>query len=214
VATDSGGAVVALSAQYVSLTFGKILLLLLAISSFASALGTANFTTRLAFSWGHDGYLPRAFGRTQPRHKSPDVAIAALGVTIVAVYILGLIWQGSSLNGGVTFFSWLLTAGATGILVVYALVAIAGALHSRRHGSRSPIDLAVAPLLAVVVVVAAEVTEFYDQPSPFKYAPFFMLAWMLLGVAVRLATRNRVASVEAGGVAPERLETAETAGST
>jgi amino acid transporter len=206
--TDSGGAVVALSAQYVSLTFGKILLLLLAISAFASALGTANFTTRVAFSWGHDGYLPRAFGHTQPRHKSPDVAIAALGVTIVAVYILGLIWQGSSLNGGVTFFSWLLTAGATGILVVYALVAIAGALHSRRHGSRSPIDLAVAPLLALVVVIAAEVSEFYNQPSPFKYAPFFMLAWMLLGVAVRLATRNRLASVEASGVPPERLETA------
>ena len=209
--TDSGGAVVALSAQYVSLTFGKILLLLLAISSFASALGTANFTTRVAFSWGHDGYLPRAFAHTQPRHKSPDVAIAALGVTMIAVFVLGLIWQGSSLDGGVTFFSWLLTAGATGILVVYALVAVAGALHSRRHGSRSLIDLAVAPVLAVVVVVAAEVTEFYDQPSPFKYAPYFMLAWMLLGVAVRLATRNRVASVEASGVTPERLETAESA---
>jgi hypothetical protein len=33
--TDSGGAVVSLSAQYISLTFGKILLLLLAISSIA-----------------------------------------------------------------------------------------------------------------------------------------------------------------------------------
>jgi amino acid transporter len=56
--TDSGGAVVVLSAQYISLTFGKIILLLLAISAFASALGTANFTTRIVFSWGHDGYLP------------------------------------------------------------------------------------------------------------------------------------------------------------
>jgi hypothetical protein len=69
----------------------------------------------------------------------------------------------------------------------------------------------VAPVLAVVVVVAAEVTEFYDQPSPFKYAPYLMLAWMLLGVAVRLATRNRVASVEVRGVTPERLETGESA---
>src|SRR3954447_21314684 len=75
---DSGGAVVGLSAQYAALWFGKLLLLLLAISSFASALGTANFTTRTAFAWGHDGYLPRAFGRTHPRFKSPDVAIGAL----------------------------------------------------------------------------------------------------------------------------------------
>jgi amino acid transporter len=203
--TDSGGAVVALSAQFVSLTFGKILLLLLAISSFASALGTANFTTRVAFSWGHDGYLPRSFGHTQPRHQSPDVAIGALAALIAAVFVGGLIWQGSDINGGLTYFSWLLQAGATGILPVYALVAIAGAVHSRRLGSANAVDLFLAPAVALVVVVAAEVTEFYDQPSPFKYAPYLMLAWMALGVVVRLATRNRVAAVERDGITPERL---------
>jgi amino acid transporter len=204
--TDSGGAVVSLSAQYVSLGFGKVLLLLLAISSFASALGTANFTTRVAFSWGHDGYLPRAFGRTQPRYQSPDMAIGALALLIAIVFVAGLIWQGKSLEGGLTFFSWLLTAGATGILPVYALVAIAGAVHSRRHGSTSAIDLFIAPALALVVVVAAEVTEFYQQPPPFKYAPYVMLAWIVLGVVVRMMTRDKVADVETGGVTPERLD--------
>jgi amino acid transporter len=203
--TDSGGAVVGLSAQYVSLGFGKVLLLLLAISSFASALGTANFTTRVAFSWGHDGYLPRAFGRTQPRYQSPHVAIGALAAMMIIVFVAGLIWKGKSLEGGLTLFSWLLTAGATGILPVYACVAIAGAVHSRRHGSTSPIDLFIAPALALIVVVAAEVTEFYQQPSPFKYAPFAMLAFIALGVVVRLATRDRVAEVERDGVTPERL---------
>jgi amino acid transporter len=204
--TDSGGAVVALSAQYVSLTFGKILLLLLAISSFASALGTANFTTRVAFSWGHDGYLPKAFGHTQARYKSPDVAIGALAGTIAVVFVAGLIWQGKSLEGGLTYFSWLLTCGATGILPVYACVAIAGAVHSRRHGSTSPIDLFIAPALALVVVVAAEVTEFYEQPAPFKYAPYVMLAFIALGIVVRMLTRDRVARVETTGVTPERLD--------
>jgi amino acid transporter len=206
--TDSGGAVVALSAQFISLGFGKVLLLLLAISSFASALGTANFTTRVAFSWGHDGYLPRSFGRTQPRYQSPHVAIAALAALIALVFAGGLIWQGKGIEAGLTYFSWLLQAGATGILVVYALVAIAGAIHSRRHGSTSALDLYIAPAVALVVVVAAEVTEFYDQPSPFKYAPYVMLAWMALGVVVRLATRNRMAAVERDGVTPERLEAA------
>jgi amino acid transporter len=204
--TDSGGAVVSLSAQYVSLGFGKVLLLLLAISSFASALGTANFTTRVAFSWGHDGYLPRVFGHTHPRFKSPDVAIGALAAMMGAVFIGGLIWQGSDINGGLTFFSWLLQAGATGILPVYALVAIAGAIHSRRHGSTNVLDLFIAPAAAFIVVGAAEVTEFYDQPSPFKYAPYAMLAFMLVGIVVRLATRSRVAQLEESGVTPEALE--------
>jgi amino acid transporter len=193
--TDSGGAVVSLSAQFISLTFGKILLLLLAISAFASALGTANFTTRIAFSWGHDGYLPRQFGRTHARFKSPVFAIAGLAVLVALMFAAGLIWKGSSLNGGSTYFSWLLQGGASGILPVYALVAIAGAVHAYRHRS-SLLDILVAPVVALIVVVAAEVTEFYKQPSPFKYAPYFMVGWMVLGVIVRLLTRSRVAPLE------------------
>jgi amino acid transporter len=193
--TDSGGAVVGLSAQYVSLTFGKIILLLLAVSAVASALGTANFTTRVAFSWGHDGYLPKAFGSTQSRYKSPHVAIGVLAVFVAAMFAAGLIWQGSDIGGGLTFFSWLLQAGATGILPVYALVAIGGAVHSRRHGG-TVIDKLVAPALALVVVSLAEWSEFVDQPSPFKYAPYFMLVWIALGVVVRLGTRTRVAAAE------------------
>ena len=192
---DSGGAVVGLSAQYLTLWFGKLLLLLLAISAFASALGTANFTTRVAFSWGHDGYLPRVFGRTHPRFKSPDVAIAALAVVTAAVFVGGLAWQGRSVNDAVTFFGWLLQVGATGILPVYALVGLAGAVFAARTGGNA-VDRYLAPLLAVVVTVAAEVTEFYGQQGIYRWAPYVMLAWIGLGVLVRLATRSQVADVE------------------
>jgi amino acid transporter len=193
--SDSGGAVVGLSAQYASLWFGKVLLLLLAISSFASALGTANFTTRTAFAWGHDGYLPRAFGRTHRKHQSPHVAIAALMAFTVLVFVFGLAWQGRTVDDAVTFFSWLLQVGATGILPVYALVGIAGFVHARKFGG-TVVDWLVAPVLAVVVVGVAEVTEFYGQSGIFKWAPYVMLAWMVLGIVVRAMTRTRVESVE------------------
>ncbi|HEY3541966.1 MAG TPA: APC family permease [Gaiellaceae bacterium] len=193
--SDSGGAVVGMAAQYAALWFGKVLLLLLAISSFASALGTANFTTRTAFAWGHDGYLPRAFGRTHPRYKSPHVAITVLMAITVVVFVLGLAWQGRTINDAVTFFSWLLQVGATGILPVYALIGIAGFVHSRRHGG-TLVDWLIAPILAVVVVGVAEVTEFYGQTGIYKWAPYVMLGWMVLGILVRAATRTRVESVE------------------
>jgi amino acid transporter len=192
---DSGGAVVGLSAQYASLWFGKVLLLLLAISAFASALGTSNFTTRTAFAWGHDGYLPRAFGRTHPRFRSPHIAIAALAVITVVVFVVGLAWQGKSLNDAVTYFSWLLQVGATGILPVYALVAIAGFVHARRFGG-TVVDRFVAPILALVVVGVAEVTEFYGQTGIYKWAPYVMLGWMAIGIVARLITRRRVAPLE------------------
>jgi amino acid transporter len=193
--SDSGGAVVGLSAQYASLWFGKVLLLLLAVSAFASALGTANFTTRTAFAWGHDGYLPRAFGRTHPRFKSPHVAIAVLTAITLAVLFAGLGWQGGTINGAVQYFSWLLQTGATGILPVYGLVGIAGFVHARKFGGNA-IDIFVAPALAVIVVAVAEVTEFYGQTGIFRWAPYVMLGWMALGILVRVATRGRVKQVE------------------
>jgi len=109
--------------------------------------------------------------------------------------VVGLAWQGKTLNDAVTYFSWLLQVGATGILPVYGLVGIAGFLHSRRFGG-TPIDWLVAPLLTVVVVGVAEVTEFYGQTGIFRWAPYVMLAWMGLGILVRLATRARVAPLE------------------
>ena len=190
-ASDSGFAVVSLSGQYAALWFGKVLLLFLAISSFASAIGTANFTTRTAFAWGHDGYLPKAFARTHPRFKSPDVAIGVLTAITLGVMLAGLLWQGRTINDAVTYFSWLLQVGATGILPVYALVGIAGLVHSRRHDGNL-IDIVVAPILTVVVVGVAEVTEFYGQKGIYHWAPYVMLGWMGLGVLVRLATRARV----------------------
>jgi len=192
---DSGGAVVGLSALYASLWFGKLLLLVLAVSAFASALGTSNFTTRTAFAWGHDGYLPRVFGRTHQRFRSPHVAIAALALITVAVFIGGLAWQGKSLNDAVTFFSWLLQTGATGILPVYALVGLAGFVHARRHRAGA-LDWLVAPLLTVIVVGVAEVTQFYGQTGIFRWAPYVMLGWMALGIVARAATRERVAPIE------------------
>ncbi|NUR78234.1 MAG: APC family permease [Thermoleophilia bacterium] len=193
--SDSGGAVVGLSAQYAALWFGKILLLLLAVSAFASALGTANFTTRTAFAWGHDGYLPRAFGRTHPRFKSPHVAIAVLSVITLAVFLGGLVWQGRTINDAVTFFSWLLQVGATGILPVYALVGIAGFVHARKFEG-TVLDWLIAPVLAVVVVGVAEITNFYGQTGIYKWAPYVMLGWMVLGILIRAATRARVEPVE------------------
>jgi amino acid transporter len=192
---DSGGAVVGLAAQYMTLWYGKLLLLILAISAFVSALGTANFTTRIAFSWGHDGYLPRQFGRTHPRFRSPDVAIGALAVVTAAVFVAGLLWQGPKLLNGLTYFGWLLQCGATGILPVYAAVGLAGAVHSSRFGG-TIVDRLVAPLLAIIVVGAGEVTEFYDQHGIYFWAPIVMVCWIGLGAIVRLATRSNVAVVE------------------
>jgi acyl-CoA reductase-like NAD-dependent aldehyde dehydrogenase len=106
---------------FVPVWYGKLLLGILAVSSAVSALGTANFTTRIAYSWGRDGYLPRAFSRTHPRFRTPHVAIGALALVTAVVFAAGSAWKGQSLQAfaGFTVFSWLLLAGAAAVLPVY-----------------------------------------------------------------------------------------------
>ena len=55
-----------------------------------------------------------------------------------------------------------------------------------------------APEISAVVIVAgaALVTECYGQQGIYRWAPYVMLAWIVLGAFVRLATRRRVAEVE------------------
>ncbi len=195
--TDGPFAVISLSAQYWKLGFGQLLLGVLALSSAISALGTANFTTRIAFSWGRDGYLPRSFAKTHPRYKTPHVAIGALAVVTLAILVASSAWKGQSLDtfAGFTVFSWLLLLGASGILPVYALVGFSGARHAMVNGG-SAVDTVFAPVIAIVVVGTAEFTQFYQQTGANKIAPFVMLAWMALGIVVRLGLRGRVRESE------------------
>jgi amino acid transporter len=118
--------------------------------------------------------------------------------------VVGLIWQGNSLLGALTYFSWLLLCGASGILVVYALVSIGGFVHARKR-SASVVEGIVAPVVALAIVAAAEWTEFFPVPAaPLKYAPWVMVGWMALGILIRLAIRNRVAEVD------DRTDTVQT----
>jgi len=201
-ASDGPFAVITLSGTFAAEWFGKLLLFVLAISSAVSALGTANFTTRIAYSWGREGYLPKMFGRTHPRHQSPHVAIGALAVVTLVIFLATSAWKGQTLDlntfflAGFEVFTWLLLCGATGILPVYALVGISGFAHSRRTGG-NVVDVVIAPLLAVAVVGTAEYTQFYHQTGANKVAPLVMLGWIVLGVIVRLATRGRVRAQEA-----------------
>ncbi|MBW8710610.1 MAG: hypothetical protein JF631_05935, partial [Mycobacterium sp.] len=66
---------------------------------------------------------------------------------------------------------------------------------ARRFGG-TVVDRFVAPILALVVVGVAEVTEFYGQTGIYKWAPYVMLGWMAIGIVARLITRGRVAPLE------------------
>lgn len=182
---------------FVPVWYGKLLLGLLALSGAVSALGTANFTTRIAFSWGRDGYLPHVFARTHERFKSPSAAIVVLAAVTLAIFAAGSAWKGQSLAAfaGFTVFSWLLLAGAAAILPVYVLVALSGLVHGARTGAALLYGW-IAPVVAMIILGAAEYTQFHGLTGPNRWAPWIAVAWMAAGVVVRLVIRRRVQAQE------------------
>lgn len=64
------------------------------------------------------------------------------------------------------------------------------------------LDTILAPAVAALVAGLAEWSEFVGQPSPIKYAPWFMVGVILVGVVARVATRSR-AQVQAAETASE-----------
>jgi amino acid transporter len=57
-------------------------------SSLANSNAGATAASRVLYSLGRNGVIPRAFGRTHPTHKTPHVAIAFQTVLGLAVALL------------------------------------------------------------------------------------------------------------------------------
>jgi amino acid transporter len=134
--------------------------------------------------------------RTHKRYQTPHLAVGVAAVTTVALILAGVAWQGNTGDGAATFFSWLLACGATGILPVYVLIALSGLVEGVR--TNAPIlHRTLIPLLAIIVVGTAEVTEFHPAPQGvLKWAPYSMLVAIIIGILVRLVTRNRMQGSE------------------
>jgi hypothetical protein len=92
-----------------------------------------HLTARTLFAMGRDGGIPRAFAATTPRFRSPYVGIA---VSVVLTLILGA-WLGRHYGVG-TYFALMATTASLGILIVYALVAIAGMVFFWNARHRPP----------------------------------------------------------------------------
>ena len=209
---DSGGAVVGLSAQYASLWFGKLLLLLLAISSFASALGTANFTTRIAVRVGPRRLPPARLRPHASALQEPGRRDRRARRSITASSSSrGLAWQGQD-DERRRHVLQLAAAGRRDRASCPSTRSSASPafVFARRTGGNVSTGY-LAPLLAVVVVGVAEVTEFYGQTGHLQVgAVRDARAGWRSAIVVRLATRGQRAptsSASAEAAQPELTPT-------
>ncbi|WP_405656516.1 MULTISPECIES: hypothetical protein [unclassified Streptomyces] len=180
-----------LSKTYFVAWYGSFLLTIVAIAGITGALAFSDYLARLIFEWGRDAHLPRVFGRARRTHQTPHVALGAIAVVSLLGYVCSFVWKGGSAEGGLTAFSWMYTVDAVLIALVYPIVAIAGAVVGLR-AKAGVLTSIIAPVLVVALVGISIKAQFLPlPPSPYRGAVLFGLAWTVVGVLVRLVTRNR-----------------------
>jgi amino acid transporter len=209
----SAGGLQPLAKQYASYLENWVLLAG-GLAAIFCGLGIHNAVSRMMFAMGREGVLPRALGRTHPKHRTPHIAILSyLGLIVVAMLLIIFLTSShtrEALGGGTKgqlaagfyTFSEGLTLGAPPIMFGYVLLSLAGIRAGLRGDEQGRMNLRhiVTSLVALVAAGAAVWSSLYYSfveaapgagiPTPYKIVPWLCLAWVLIGAGIALYVRR------------------------
>lgn len=178
-----------LAVRYIGPWYGYLvdLAAISALIAVVLAIHTANF--RIMYSLGRDGLLPKALGRTHPKHKTPHIAIIVYSVaTLVIGLIAGTVWGPMSAFGNLGYLSSL------GILPIFIAtnIALPVFIHKRHPGEFSVWIHAIFPALSTVTFVAAIWLNVSPWPSaPLNVMPAIIIAVVLIAAIWGIVLKRR-----------------------
>ena len=160
---------------------------LIITSTFTSQLAFFNTAARYLYALGREGILPRALGRTEPKHKTPHIAGAVL-TAVVALFVLAFYLDDPSTEAALLKLgTWAPLLGVLGILLVQALVSFAIVRYFRKvepeHGHVW--KTLIAPLLggAVMLFSAYLLLDNRETLAAAEGVPFVqVIQWVIVAV--------------------------------
>ena len=186
-------------ARTISVVFWALVLFAIINSTLANANAGANVFTRTAYAFGRVGAFPRVLADLHPRFKSPRVGIL---VELVLSLALGLA-LGFKYTPQVAF-GILGTAIVVIVVPVYIACNIACIGYFARHRKEEQhfISHIVVPIIGALLLIPGffSVAGITGVPglrfisaltSPYKYAPYAMAAWVVVGIILLLWLRAR-----------------------
>jgi amino acid transporter len=171
---------------------------------------------------GREGVLPRAFGRTHPRFKTPVIATTAVTVlSIVMALVMGYPLSDHNFGQPLSNYYFWATTGTLLVIVVYIMICLGGIVYfwnTRASRNWNPLVHVGIPVVGAIVFGAALYGSIHPAPPGIlKWTPYVALVWLVLGIGVLLWLRvtrpDRVAQIgsilgEEGGVEAAVLDTA------
>ena len=157
-------------------------------SALANSNAGVNAASRVIYSLGRQGILPRVFARTHPVHKTPHIAIIAQTIFGLAVALL-LGWKYPL----ITAFSIIATAVTIVVIAVYIIVCMSTIVYFARRPERSPWTHWIIPILGAAVFIPPLYYQYFPLPPyPLRYADWVALGWVVGGVILSALAPRRI----------------------
>ena len=204
-------------------SWGWIVLFLAILNSvIAVGISGSNAATRVWFSMARGGALPKSLAKVHPTYKTPTNAIILYTVlSLVLAYggawFFGSVVPATKADSGFApdaLFFWLGLAITYGLVGVYGLgnLGVIRYYWVERREEFNWFWHLVIPLISTGAILVVGWQSFDGLGDPYKYAPIFVVAWIVVGVVILAWARARGGEtwlLKAGEVAYERQATPE-----
>ena len=165
----------------------------------ANSNAAVNAATRVFYALARNRLAPAPLGHTHPRFKTPYIAIVWMSAFAFTLSLI-LGWKWGPLVG----FALIATLAVIVVVVVYILICLGCIWHywTKRRDEFNWLKHFVLPLAGAVLFFFPLYYQYYKFPPtyPIKYANWFALGWVGLGLALTAFLAMR---------APERMRDME-----
>jgi amino acid transporter len=166
------------------------------LSAFIVCVACATAASRTLFAMGREGVLPKAFGQTHPRFKTPvNATIAVTVVATVMALLIGYPLSDSAFGQPFSNYYFWATTGTLVIIVVYIMLCLGGIVFFyRTRDSRkwNPVSHVAVPLVGAIVFGAALYGSVHPTPPGIlAWTPLVAVVWLVLGLGTLLWLRAR-----------------------
>lgn len=146
-------------------------------SAFSVCLACITTAGRIAYAMAKAGLLPAAFGRIEPRHDTPNVAVTIVTALTLVVAVAALALRVAPID----VFNNCGTLSTFGFILIYILIAIAALVYTKQLGEMRFVDVAISGI-ALVLLILSTVWFFSTIPAPPQHwFVYYFLAFLAAG---------------------------------